>query len=135
MRVFLDANVLFSASKSDSAIARMVGWICENGEAVTSDVALEEARRNLVLKRPAWISDFEALSPTLEVVSSTIFDLPVKLADKDIPILCAAIAAACPYFITGDKRDFGALYGQTIMGTHVSSLSQFAEILRLRTKK
>ena len=53
MRVFLDANVLFSASNGGSNIARLIALLTERGTGVASDVAVEEARRNLALKRPA----------------------------------------------------------------------------------
>ena len=65
MRVFLDANVLFSASNAESniarLIARLIAWFGERETVVTSDLAVEEARKNLQLKRTAWLSTFEAL--------------------------------------------------------------------------
>ena len=65
MRVFLDANVLFSASNAESniarLIARLIAWLGERETVVTSDLAVEEARKNLQLKRTAWLSTFEAL--------------------------------------------------------------------------
>lgn len=45
MRVFLAANVLFSASNAGSNIARLVDWLLDKGTAVTSDLAHEDARR------------------------------------------------------------------------------------------
>lgn len=43
MRVFLDANALFSASNAGSNIARLVDWLLAEATAVTSDLAREEA--------------------------------------------------------------------------------------------
>jgi len=52
VRVFLDANVLFSASQPDSAVARLIAAACEHMQVATSDLASIEARRNVELKRP-----------------------------------------------------------------------------------
>lgn len=43
MRVFLDANVLFSASNRPSNIASLIDSLLEQGEAVTSELAALEA--------------------------------------------------------------------------------------------
>lgn len=46
-RLFLDANVLFSAAyREDAGVRRL--WSASNAELVTSDYAVEEATRNLV---------------------------------------------------------------------------------------
>lgn len=129
MRVFLDANVLFSASNSGSNIARLIRLLTEQGTAVTSDLALEEARRNVELKRPAWQADLKRLVARVTVVPSVQFPLPVELAEKDVPILCAAIRAGCQALATGDKRHFGQHYGQDVKGVRVVSLLQLAEML------
>ena len=107
MRVFLDANVLFSAGNAGSNIARLTEWLCQRDTAVSSDLAVEEARRNLELKRPQWLAGFDRVKAGLELVPAAQFTLPVPLDAKDVPLLCAAIAARCQYFATGDKRDFG----------------------------
>jgi hypothetical protein len=129
VRVFLDANVLFSASNSGSNVARLIHFLFERGTAVTSDFALEEARRNVELKRPAWSESYQQLSARVEVVPSVRFGLSVELTEKDLPILCAAIRANCDVLATGDKRHFGDLYGQVVDGVRVVSLVQLAELL------
>ncbi len=129
MRVFLDANVLFSASNAGSNVARLIALLIAREAAVTSDLAIEEARRNLTLKRAAWLPAFEALLDGLEIVSSALFALPVPLDTKDAPLLCAAIRNNCDLFVTGDRRGFGHLYGRTILGTEVATLRRLAEIL------
>lgn len=132
MRVFLDANVLFSASHAGSSIARLVAWLLDKDTAVSSDLAVEEARRNLALKRPAWLPAFDALMARVELVPSALFPLPVALADKDAPLLCAAIRSRCRLFVTGDKRDFGHVMGQTIEGVKVVSPLRLAQRLAQR---
>jgi hypothetical protein len=129
MRVFLDANVLFSASNEGSNIAILIGWLIAKGTAVTSDLACEEARRNLMIKRAEWLPAFERLLPQLELVPSALFDLPVKLEAKDQPLLCAAIRARCTHFATGDRRDFGHLFDQAVQGVRVVRLLRLAELL------
>ncbi len=58
----------------------------------------------------------------VKLVPLQLFDLDVKLADKDRPILCGAIAARADYLLTGDKRDFGHLFGRTISGVKIVSV-------------
>ncbi|MGE3424837.1 MAG: PIN domain-containing protein [Dehalococcoidia bacterium] len=129
MRIFLDANVLFSASQPKSTFARLVALALERSEVVTSDLASEEARRNLVLKRPDWVETFDALIAELEVAPSVVFALPVTLAEKDVPILCAAIRAKCDLLVTGDRRDFGHLFEQDVRGVTVIPPLRLARLL------
>ena len=134
MRAFLDANVLFSASRTGSNIGRLVRLLTERGTAVASDLAVEEARRNIVLKRPDWLATFEELLRTVEIVPSAQFPLPVALAAKDVPLLCAAIRSRCRYFVTGDKRDFGHLQGRRVEGVEIVSLLALAKALSGRQR-
>ncbi|HOB75259.1 MAG TPA: PIN domain-containing protein [Phycisphaerae bacterium] len=129
MRVFLDANVLFSASNAGSNIAKLIHLLLQTNHVLTSDLAVEEARRNIVRKRPAWSDQFEGLVKGIEVVRSISFALPVPLAEKDVPILCAAIAARCRYFVTGDRQDLGHLYDRAVGGVTIISLLRLAQIL------
>ena len=139
MRIFLDANVLFSASNPGSAFSRLIAVALVHADAVlTSDLAVAEARRNLVLKRLAWLPTFDAMlepfvpggSSGIESVASAVFSLPVELVDKDIPLLCAAIGARSDYFVTGDRRDFGHLFDRIIQGVTVITPKQLAELLQ-----
>ena len=129
MRVFLDANVLFSASNVGSNIAQLVDWLLAESTAVTSDLAREEARRNLAMKREDWLAAFEQLMQKVEEVPSALFDLPVNLDEKDRPLLCAAIRATCTHFATGDRQDFGHLFGKTVEQVQVVDLLGLAKLL------
>ncbi|MBX3462863.1 MAG: DNA-binding protein [Planctomycetes bacterium] len=129
MRVFLDANVLFSASNAGSNIARLVDWLLARATAVTSDLAREEARRNLAMKRPDWLPAFEQLIQKVEEVPSALFGLTVSLDEKDRPLLCAAIRAKCTHFATGDRRDFGHLFGKAVEQVQVVDLLGLAKLL------
>ena len=129
IRVFLDANVLFSASNDGSNIARLVRLLIKQGEAITSDFATEEARRNVQLKRQAWARNLDRLIRQVQVVPSIQFDLPVELSDKDKPILCTAIRCGCQYLVTGDRKDFGHLYDHMVEGVTIITLTQLAKLV------
>ena len=122
MRVFLDANVVFSAANETSNIAKLVDLVIREHTAVTSDFALEEASRNVQRKRPAWSTGLTKVAPRLEQVPSVLFDLQVELTEKDRPILCAAIRARCDLLVTGDSKHFGHLYDHTFEGVTIVSV-------------
>ncbi len=129
MRIFLDANVLFSASNFGSNVARLVDIACQAHSVLTCDLALEEARRNILIKRPQWQDEFGILEAKIFCVPTVLFELPIELAEKDRPILCSAISSNCDLLATGDKRDFGHLFEQTIQATVVVSLTGLANRL------
>jgi predicted nucleic acid-binding protein len=123
--LFLDANVLFSAAhRPQSAPGLLVDFACAGlVRAVTSEYALEEARRNLALKSPDATLSFErarrtcALSPTPGL--ATLAWATAQIAAKDAPILAAAVDGRCDWLVTGDRRDFGPLFGSTRRGVLV----------------
>lgn len=49
---------------------------------------MEEARRNVALKRHAWRPALEILLTDLEIVPSALFDLPVSLDTAEVPGCC-----------------------------------------------
>jgi hypothetical protein len=54
----------------------------------------------------------------------------LPLALKDAPIMAAAVACAADILVTGDRRDFGHLFGKNVEGVHVLSPREtMAEIL------
>jgi hypothetical protein len=63
-----------------------------------------------------WLLAFDALLLRIELVQSALFELPVALDEKERPLLYAAIRAGCTHFATGDRRDFGHLFGQAVEG-------------------
>jgi len=129
MRVFLDANILFSASFPKSALREFLDGLRTVAELVTSQHAIEEARRNIAAKRPANSSALESFFLTVRSFAVESFKLNVTLTEKDIPILCGAIASDAGYLLTGDKRDFGPLYGKTIQGVKIVSVKMLVDEL------
>jgi predicted nucleic acid-binding protein len=129
MRVFLDANVLFSASLARSRMRAFLDVLFQHGECLTSDYATEEARRNLELKSPGALPCLDALVARCELVRGITTQVGVELKDKDIPILGGAIAGRATHLLTGDERDFGALFGKTVRGVIIVSPRMLAEEL------
>ena len=127
-RLFLDANILFSAAYRPNA-GLLKFWRLPNVQLCTSRYALEEARINLgeVSQRHR----LDHLADRLHFYDSPSRELPlgINLPEKDIPILLAAIEAHCTYLITGDLRHFGPYFGKKLSGIRILSP---ADYLRLR---
>jgi predicted nucleic acid-binding protein len=134
MRVFLDANILFSAAKSSGAIRQLIDQIQIRGhERVADEYVIAEARRNLEQKFPAAQPDFEKLLRAISRLASppalSIPSLDLLLPEKDRPVLASAIQHRCQALLSGDKTHFGLLYGQTIAGVSIYSPQGLAENL------
>lgn len=119
-RLFLDANVLFSAAYLEGAgIGRL--WHLHDVVLVTSEYAIEEARRNLL--EPEQRQRLERLLDHVERAPATTLDPSgrqgVELREKDWPILGGAIGAKATHLITGDVRDFGRYFGHQLLGVTV----------------
>lgn len=127
-RVFLDANVLFSAAYKPQSPLRQL-WELAGVELLTSTYAIEEATRNLAAARPERLPDLQQLVRALTVVPQPPLDarLPehVCLKDKDQPILLAAVAAKATHLVTSDKSDFGQYYGQIVEGVCILSPREY----------
>jgi uncharacterized protein len=126
-RIFLDANVLFSAAYlENSGLARL--WQPGDSELLSSAYAVEGARRNLVLDRPRALARLERLTSKLTLINPPE-DLKllagVRLDPTDRPILLAAIHGEASFLLTGDGRHFGHLYGKRIAGVAVLRPAQY----------
>jgi len=130
-RLFLDANVLFSAAyRSDARVREL--WGLKDVHLVTSPYAVEEARRNL--DRPEQREELERLVGRMEVLTSNPAErrLTIDLPQKDRPILLGAIQSKASYLITGDFTHFGRYFGKKAEGVLILTPSDY---LRLRKKK
>lgn len=119
-RIFLDANILFSAAYGLSGLDRL--WdLRGKGKCVliASDYVIEEARRNL--SDQSRIDRFESHLAGMEITHEADpgIKCTVDLPDKDIPVLMAAVSAKADYLLTGDVRHFGKYFGQVIMGVRI----------------
>jgi hypothetical protein len=87
MRVFLDANILFSGAQTYSRMRALLLLHWEHAECVTNDYAVEEARRNLDLKFPVAVPHLAVLVRKCEIIDALAVELTVELKAKDRPIL------------------------------------------------
>ena len=138
MRIFLDANVLFSAAQTDGAVRALIARLHESDHRLVADAHVwEEARRNLVARYPSRLSVLDALTSTIAIfplrggdqdpesqdpeprTSQGPETLPVD--DKDKLVLAAAITLDCRALITGDRTHFGHLFGKAVQGVAIYS--------------
>jgi uncharacterized protein len=114
-RLFLDANVLFSAAyRPDAGLLQL--WKLPDVALCASHYVIEEARINL-----AELDQRERLGRLTRVLH--LFDalagkIPreISLPEKDVPIMLAAIEAHATHLLTGDVRHFGRYFGRRIGG-------------------
>lgn len=128
-RVFLDANVLFSAAWLEgSRLASL--WHLPDMTLISSRLAIAEAERNL---------DTEERRSRLQFLVSklTLVDAPpaaalpagIELVAKDVPILLAAVGANASHLLTGDRRHFGHLYGKSVSDVKVLTPAAYLKSL------
>jgi predicted nucleic acid-binding protein len=134
MKIFLDANILFSAAKSDGAVRQLVALLRESGHTCcVDDYVIEEARRNLATKYPDGLVALEKLLRRMARASvqppSAALEASLRLPAKDRPVLAAAIRLGCDALVTGDRTHFGTWYGRTIHGVTIHSPRSLAEAL------
>lgn len=134
MRIFLDANILFSAAWSDGAIRQLLKLLGESGHTLCADAfVIEEARRNLAGKAPTAMPDLDSLLSTMERLSTLPPDKDLlallPLPEKDQPVLAAAIRGGCDALVTGDRTHFGPWFGTVFDGVAVYSPTEAAEAL------
>jgi len=131
MRIFLDANILFSAAQSGSRMSDFLDVLFDQANCLTNVCAVEEVRRNLELKSPEVLYRLDELVKKCKLISAIATDLKDDLSAKDIPILGGAIAGQATHLLTGDKRDFGVYFGKTIQGVKIVSPIMLVKELKL----
>jgi predicted nucleic acid-binding protein len=136
MRIFLDANVLFSAAKSDGAIRELLQRTRAAGHVLCADAyVVTEAMRNIALKYPQELPTLNLILSYIEVARIGPARLPVDIAthlpEKDRPVLAGAIRLRCAALVTGDRTHFGSLYGKVVHGVAVHSPHSLAQALGL----
>ncbi len=134
MRIFLDANVLFSAAKSDGAVRQLVRRLLDaEHECLADDYVVTEARRNLAAKGPGALVAFDILLAKMAVADARMPRVALKEADwlpeNDRPVLYAAMRLKCGALVTGDRRHFGAGFGKSFGGVTIHTPRSLAEAL------
>lgn len=140
MRIFLDANVLFSAAWQEGR-ARALFSLAERAGVtlLVSPHVREEARRNLEAQRR------EALPLLEELLGRThpVPEAPLPLVEKarglglppsDAPVLAAAWSAQADLLVTGDRRHFGSLFGKQVHGVWIHPPKEALELLLKRVE-
>ena len=113
MRVFLDANVLFTAAHNPSGLSRLLFDLGRHKVVtlVSSHLAVAEARANLRLKASDKAPAFDPLVAQLEIVDTpSMAEAVLKLPADDQLIFGAALAARATHLLTGDKKHFGPYF-------------------------
>ena len=132
LRVYLDSNVLFSASRNDAS--RFLGfWRLRDTAVITSRHVVGEVFRNI--KSVGHRERFEGLLAQTEFVSDAdvrLIPADIAMVAKDQPILAAAIAASVDYLATGDKKHFAHLYGTSVSGVLVINPADFLDLFEDR---
>ena|SRR3990167_11346255 len=124
VKLFLDANILFSAAYRENAgLAKL--WKLSGIKLASSDYAIAEAERNL--REQHQLQRLKAFMHSLDIITTyndSLIPDDIKLSVKDRPILAAAIAAKTSFLITGD-RDFEHLFGKKIRGVTILTPSVY----------
>jgi predicted nucleic acid-binding protein len=118
-RLFLDANVLFSAAyRPHAGIGAL--WKMQGVSLVTSAYAVREARANL--EERGRLSRLDRLLRKVEVFPQTAdrsLSEGIDLDESDRPILLAAVSVGATHLLTGDRKHFGRYFRRDILGVRV----------------
>ena len=114
-RLFLDANVLFSAAyRPDARLLQL--WKLPDVALCASHYVIEEARINLAeLDQRERLGRLTRVLHLFDAVAGKI-PREISLPEKDVPIMLAAIEAHATHLLTGDVRHFGRYFGKRIGG-------------------
>jgi uncharacterized protein len=134
MRVFLDANLLFTAARNPGGKA---AFVIELGAAghfslFSSDVARGEAVRNLAAKYPAALPQLSKLLNGITLVTADMSAAcPETLPAKDAVIFQAAVRCRATHLLTGDLHHFGPLMNRpdATAGIIIQTVAEFLAVL------
>lgn len=111
IRAFIDASVLYAASASSTGASRetLRRAIQERVVLVISELVLAEVERNLAVKAPETLCDFQRILAVVpfELVRPTrrqVLQAAQYTALKDAPIVAAAKKARVDYLVSLDRR-------------------------------
>jgi|GEM_PF-2681634 len=122
MKVFLDSNILFSICWSGKEISRsgLFFDLQRQGhiQLFISRLVHDETSFNLQTKKPESLPLFNQLITELTLLPNdfglTANQLIMRLPLNDRVIFMTALAHKMDFFISGNSRDFSALYGQKV---------------------
>ena len=142
-RIFLDANVLFTAAHNSKGKA---AWILSptltelnridgTWDFRTSNYAVEEAYRNLQKKYPECLKKFENYISCIYIhPSGNGSTCPLSLPGKDKPIFESAIQTQSTHLLTGDMKDFGRFMNkpEETKGIIIQTVAEFIDEIKKR---
>lgn len=135
-RVFLDANILFSAAISAGGSSRAIFELGDQGgpTLIVTEYVMEEALTNLQAKRPASVSELLVLLDGIGFVPAPPPELQEAVEGRvtdpdDVPVLAGALYADADLLVTGNRKHFGKLYGEKIGGCLVLPPAEALEVL------
>jgi predicted nucleic acid-binding protein len=136
MRVFLDANILFTAAHNPGGKAAFVIELGSAGpfQLFTSEYAREEAFRNLSAKYPSCLPRFKELFLNLAITPTNPgAPYPALLPAKDCAIFQAAATCNATHILTGDLKHFGPLMNrpEDCFSITVQTVADFLASLQL----
>jgi predicted nucleic acid-binding protein len=126
VRLFLDANVIFTAAHNPGGRSSALFELATHGSCrlSTSPHASAEAERNLRLKYPEAMGRFNVLLRLITTEgeagpSDVAWALGERLPLNDAPVLAAAVACRADVLVTGDRTHFGHLFGRRVRSLQV----------------
>ena len=130
IRLFFDANVLFTAAHNPKGKAALILQLVKHGlwDGITSDYIAQETRRNITAKYPECLAVLEILLSDLKCVSSsTSYVCPIDLPSKDEPVMQDALAVNATHLLTGDLKHFGRYMNNPdqTMGIIIQTVNDF----------
>ncbi len=126
LKVFLDANVLFSAALGGPAFDLL--WaLAERGrvQLLTSPLAVVEAERNLEQKRPEATARLWRRLGSVRLVPDVNDPPDLGLPPADAALFAAAERAGADCFLTGGLRHFGAMMSDADLRPRVRTPRDF----------
>ena len=132
-RVFLDANVLYSAAWRPTLTGLRLLWTLDGVTLMSSSYAVDEAARNI--REPFHRARLSQLVQAVTVVDEDNrkrLPASIQLPAKDRPILLAAISHRATHLLTGDRTHFGRYFDQIVEGVLICLPATYIERRRPR---
>ncbi len=120
--VFLDANILFSASLTHTNMHGYFRALVHKAELITSERVYGGVERNILKKYPQNITELVRVMEQVSLVADAYNEAEfVMIHQKDRHVIAAAVKAKADYLLTGDVKDFGEFFGKKLGGVKVMS--------------
>ena len=132
-RVFLDANVIFSAALGGESFTLLWGALKSGVISVcTSPQCIDEARRNVTRKKPAALPRLEATFLEVELVPAPqqlVSWAAGALPEDDGWVLAGAVEGGAQVLLTGNTRHFGVLMTRADLPLRVRTVRSYLDEL------